>query len=70
MPAAMLLKAKKVLTEGWSLMVCLAIKNSYLKQKRSKTTMILFYILMSVSFVWLQITVFDLLRKHREAEWL
>ena len=32
--------------------------------------MILFYILMSISFLWLQITVFDLLRKHKEAEWL
>ena len=69
-PTSMLHKASKVLNEGWSLLVCLAIKNSYTKQKRSKTTMILFYAMMSLTFLWLQFTVYDVLRKQESCVWL
>ena len=62
---------QKILKDEWSIMGdCLMIKNSFKKQKKSPFTLICYFTLMSLSFVLLEFSSYDILRVSDYSDWL
>ena len=49
---------------------CLMIKNSFKKQRKSPFTLICYFVLMSLSFVLLEFSSYDILRVGDFSDWL
>ena len=55
-----------VVDEQWSVLRCMGIKGSYKKQKRTPNMLYAYYILMSITFLCLEFTVFKVLRTQTD----
>ena len=65
------LEIRKLLRDEWSLLGdCLMIKSTFKKQEKSPFTLICYFVLMSLSFVLLELSSYKLLRVSGHSDWL
>ena len=65
------LEIRKLLRDEWSLVGdCLMIKSTFKKQKKSPFTLICYFVLMSLSFLLLELSSYKLLRVSGHSDWL
>lgn len=61
-PDKLLEDARKILLEEANCLTVLAIKGSYAKQERSILILMIYFILMALTFIWSEFTVYEVLR--------
>ena len=67
----MAIEIRRLLKDEWSILGdCLMIKNTFKKQKKSKFTLLCYFLLMGFSFFLLEISSYKLLRVSETSEWL
>ena len=70
-PDNMAIEIRRLLKDEWSILGdCLMIKNTFKKQKKSKFTLLCYFLLMGFSFFLLEISSYKLLRVSETSEWL
>lgn len=70
-PDKLELEILKVLKDEWSFFGdCLMIKNTFKKQKKSPTTLICYFVLMTISFGLLETSSYQILRVSGQSDWL